>query len=395
MSDPARRTNLLEQSDIRSVTRAVEAVGGINLGQGVCDLPTPESVREDARSAIADDRATYTSHRGLEELRASILEKARTFNDLPCSDASEVVVTSGSTGAFAAALLALMDPGQEAILFEPYYGYHRKLVELMGGRIRTVTLEPPTFPFGSAALEEAIGPNTAAVVLNTPANPSGKVWSEQELASLYRIVERHDLFVVTDEIYEYMTYEGRAHRSPASLPGAYQRTVTISGYSKAFNVTGWRLGYAIGPERLIEPMSLINDLLYICAPTPLQHGVNRAYQMDASYFDELRTAYARRRELLCEALEDAGFSVPRPEGAYYVLTGFENLADRREGFSDDRAAARTVLEEAGVASVPGRAFFEDDEDGAHLLRFCFAKEIDELEEACRRLRETFGTAGTS
>mgnify|MGYP006290487409 CR=1 FL=1 len=390
MKDLADRTDRLVQSDIRAISRAVEEVGGINLGQGICDLPTPDPLKQDARRAIEANRSVYTSHRGLPALREAVGEKLRSYNDLPITDEEEIVITAGATGAFTASLLTLLDPGDEVVLFEPYYGYHRKLVELFGAETRTIRLEAPDFGFHPEELEAAVGEATKAIVLNTPSNPSGKIWSESELEALHEVANAHGLYVLTDEIYEYMTYEGRKHISPASIPGAFEHTITISGYSKAFNMTGWRLGYAAGPEHLTEPISLINDLLYICAPTPLQHGVVEAYRMDDAYFRALQEDYAHRRRMLCETLEEVGFEAAWPEGAYYVLADTRPVAAERPGFEDDRSAARTLLEEAGVAAVPGRAFFDRDEDGAHLLRFCFAKEMDELEAACSRLRGALG-----
>ena len=200
---------------------------------------------------------------------------------------------------------------------------------------------------------------------------------------------RYDLFALTDEIYEYMLYDGREHISLASLPGAWERTVTISGFSKTYNMTGWRLGYAVGPERLVAPMGLVNDLIYICAPTPLQHGVAEAFQMDDGYFERMLADYDRKRTLLCTALEDAGFGVPWPQGAYYVLADFSPLRSRFAGYEDDTRAAISLVNEAGIGAVAGRSFFENASDGSDLLRFCFAKEFPVLEDACDRLRRAF------
>lgn len=386
----ADRTRHLHQSDIRAVTARINAVGGINLGQGICDLPTPEAAKAGAKRAIDADESIYSSYAGIPALREQVLEKARAYNDLPAASVDEVMVGVGATGTFVTAALALLDPGDEVILFEPFYGYHRNILETVGAQVRSVVTRPPDWAIDLDALAAAFTQRTKAVVVCTPANPSGKVWTRDELAALMEMLHAHDAYAITDEIYEYMLYDGRAHVSLGSLPEAYARTVTISGLSKTYNMTGWRLGYAVAPAPIAEQMGLLNDLLYICAPTPLQHGGAAAFAMPPDYLREMRRAYDRRRTMMCEALEAAGFEVPWPQGAYYVLAGTEGLAAHRDGFGDDQQAARTVIEEAGVAAVPGHSFFTDPADGRHLLRFCFAKEEPVLERACTQLVEAFG-----
>ena len=231
---------------------------------------------------------------------------------------------------------------------------------------------------------------TKAIIVNTPGNPNGKVWSRSELEQLLEIMQRHDLFGITDEIYEYLLYDGREHVSLASLPGAFERTITLSGFSKTYNMTGWRLGYAVGPESIIDKMGLLSDLIYICAPTPLQYGVAEAFEMDTRYFVDMAKAYDEKRALMCSTLEEIGFIVPWPEGSYYVLADFSPLAGRDEGFEDDVTACKTLVDRAGVGTVPGHSFYERAEDGRFFLRFCFAKELPVLEEACRRLKAALG-----
>lgn len=384
------RLDGLRQSDIRAVTLMLNAVGGINLGQGICDLPTPDPIKRAAQQAIEDNRSIYSNSVGVKALRQSILEKSQSFNRIPVDSLDEVMVSAGSTGAFVAAVFALLDPNDEAILFEPFYGYHQNIIRLTGATCRFVALSPDDGRVRFDALENAINERTRVIILNTPTNPSGKVWTRDELTRLNDIAARHDLIIITDEIYEYMTYDGHEHVSLASLTGAYDRTITISGFSKSHNMTGWRLGYAVGPSELIGRMSLLNDLFYICAPTPLQYGVIDAFNMNDSYVDDLRSAYDQRRETLCSTLEEIGFEFRRPDGAYYVLADFSPLRERFKGFDDDRQAAETLITKAGVASIPGNSFFEDPDDGKYLLRFCFAKEIHVLETACRQLRDAFG-----
>ncbi|PSQ77564.1 MAG: pyridoxal phosphate-dependent aminotransferase [Bacteroidetes bacterium QH_7_62_13] len=387
----AERAEPLEQSDIRAVTQQVEAVGGINLGQGICDLPTPQPIRRRAQQAIADDHSIYSHYAGIEPLRRGIVEKEQTYNDVPVSAPDEVVVGVGSTGCFVSAAFTLLEEGDEVILFEPFYGYHRNILELTGATIRYVPLGGPDSTFDRATVEAAVTDDTKAVVVNTPANPSGKVWTRDELSRLLGLMQDHDLVAVTDEIYEYMLYDGAEHVSLASLPGAYERTITLSGFSKAYNVTGWRLGYAVAPAPIADKMGLMNDLLYICAPRPLQHAALAAFEdLSDDYVPNLRDDYAARRRLLCETLEDIGFEVPWPDGAYYTLANFDALAETRTGFGDDKEAMKTLVREAKVASVSGRSFYEDPADGRSQLRFCFAKELPVLEQACEQLREAFG-----
>ena len=390
MKPLARRTDALTQSDIRAITKMVNAVQGINLGQGICDLPTPEPIKTGAQQAIDDNHSIYTHYAGIRRLRAAIRQKAHDYNQIPASSDDEVMVSVGATGAYVAAIFALLEPDDEVILFEPFYGYHRNLLDIIGVTLRYVPTRAPDWTIDFDALEKTITPKTKALVIITPNNPSGKVWSRAELERLLALMQKHDLYAITDEIYEYMLYDGHEHLSLASLPGAYERTITLSGFSKTYNMTGWRLGYAIAPPPLIDKMGLLNDLFYVCAPAPLQHGVAEAFTMADTYFEEMADAYTARRQLMCETLEKIGFDVPWPQGAYYVLANFERLSHSRPGFDDAAEASMTLVREAGVATVPGHSFYEKPEQGRYVLRFCFAKDLPVLEQACRQLVEAFG-----
>ncbi len=389
MKSLAHRTEGLMQSGIRSITKLVNEVNGINLGQGICDMPTPDAIKAGAIQAVHDDHSIYTAYTGIAKLQAAIYEKAKAFNRLPCASRHDVMVSAGSTGAFVTAMFTLFEPGDEIILFEPFYGYHRNLLPLCGVTQRIVTLQPPDWGIDFDALEAAITPKTKAILVCTPANPCGKVWARQELTQLLVLLEKHDLYALTDEIYEYMVYDGHAHISLGSLPGAYERTITISGFSKTYNMTGWRLGYAVGPQPIIDKMGLLNDLFYICAPSPLQYGVAEAFSMPDTYFTEMLAAYTTKRKMLCEALEAIGFEMSWPQGSYYILANFERFAQTHEGFENDQAACEALIRSAGVASIPGRAFFEDPEDGRYFLRFCYAKEEPVLARACQDLVNAF------
>lgn len=391
MKPLAARTDALRQSDIRAVTFAVNRVGGINLGQGICDLATPAPIVEATVQALEDGRSIYTAYNGIAPLRQAIAEKAVAFNGITQATPDSVVVSTGSTGAFQAAVLTLCEPGDEVVLFEPFYGYHAGILRLHGVRPVAVPLakDGPRWTFDPDRLANAITERTKAVVVCTPANPSGKVWSSAEIDALYRIAEMHDLWVITDEIYEHMVYDGRAHVSPASRPGAWPRTITLSGFSKTFNMTGWRLGYAVAPEPVASKMGLVNDLTVICAPAPLQYGLAAALPMPDTYYSEMLADYALKRTQIVDTLRACGFRADPPEGAYYVLAHLGDHAGT-PGFETAAQATQTLIEAAGVACVPGPSFFADPADGEQMLRFCYAKEADVLDQACRQLRQAFG-----
>jgi aminotransferase len=377
----ARRILGMVQSDIRRMSRECERVGGINLGQGICDQPAPDLVKEAAVAAIRADRSTYSPFEGIAPLRQRIARKMSDYNGIRCDPDREVVVTVGSTGGFVAACLALVEAGDEVILFSPFYGYHVNILKLCQASLRFVTLRPPGWSFDSGELSAAFSDRTRAIVINTPANPCGKVFSRDELSLVAALCQRHGVVAITDEIYEYILYDGHRHVSLGSLPGMEDRAVTLSGFSKTYNMTGWRLGYAVGHAALLEKIGLLNDLLYICAPTPLQHALVAAFDLPPAYYEELRAGYLRKLERIAPALDEAGIRPIRPQGAYYLLADISSL-----GVSDDREAARILLSKARVATVPGSSFYADPADGRRHIRLCFAKEDPVLEEAGRRIR---------
>ncbi|MCC6751794.1 MAG: pyridoxal phosphate-dependent aminotransferase [Deltaproteobacteria bacterium] len=376
----AHRVEGMVLSDIRRMTRECERVGGINLGQGICDLPTPPLVRDGAIAAIQQNRSTYSFAEGTLELRQAIASKLERHNGLVADPLTEIVVTVGASGAYAAAVNGLLDPGDGILLFEPYYGYHLNAALVAGLEPQFLPLAPPDFALDEAALRAALRPNTRAMVLCTPSNPSGKMFSRAELEVIARVAEEHDLLVLTDEVYEYIRYDGRPHISPATVGSLRERTVTLMGVSKTFSITGWRLGYAVAPEALARAINLVHDVYYICAPTPLQHGAAAGFALPESYFTGLATDYRDKRDLLCEALDAAGLRPIVPQGAYYVLADIAHL-----GHATAKDAAMELLERSKVAAIPGSCFYRGAV-GEGLLRFCFAKELEPLREACRRLR---------
>lgn len=377
----SRRVQGLAQSDIRRMSRECEKVGGINLAMGSCDVPTPPFVRDAAIAALQAQKSSYTFPEGAAPLREAIAAKLERDNGIRADPASEIIVTVGSAGAFAATLEALLDPGDGVLLLEPYYGYHLNVLLTVGLEPHFMTLDPPDFTVPEEELRRAILPNTRAIVICTPSNPSGKMFSLDELRAVARVAHEHDLLVVTDEIYEYIRYDGHLHISPASVDGLWERTVSIMGLSKTFSVTGWRLGYAVAREELAQPIRLVNDLHYVCAPTPLQYGVIPGVQAPRSYFDSLQALYQGKRDLICDALTRAGLNPIIPQGAFYVLADIRQL-----GYESSLDAAMDLLQQARVAAAPGTDFYRGAA-GHGVMRFCFAKDDSVLEEACRRIRE--------
>ena len=379
MTQISDRLRGLVQSDIRRMSRECERVGGINLGQGICDLPTLPELAEGAIDAIKSHKATYSKFEGIDILRERIARKLEHYNGIKADPAKEIVVTVGSSGGFLNAAMATLNIGDEVILFEPYYGYHLNTLAVLGFVPKFVTLKAPDWTIDFDALRAAFSKKTKAIVIGTPGNPSGKMFTREELEKIGALCREFGAWMFTDEIYEYIVYDGRKHVSPASIPSLRDVTITISGFSKTFSITGWRVGYVAADEKVAGPIGLMNDLFAICAPTPLQWGVARALEIGDDYYRNMAADYQKKRDMLAEALDDAGFKPSVPQGAYYML------AEIPDEFASDRDAANALLENARVASVPGSAFFVSD-TGKRMLRFCFAKDFASLDDACKRLR---------
>jgi aminotransferase len=369
------------QSEIRAMSVECDRVGGVNLAQGVCDTGVPSPVMQRAIEAIQDGYNIYTRLDGIAPLRLAISEKLARYNGIDAEPDSQILVTSGATGAFYAASMALFNPGDEVILFEPFYGYHLNTLRALRVQAVDVPMAPPTWTIDFDRLRSAITPRTRGIVLNSPSNPCGKVFSRQELEAIAKLAVEHDLFVITDEIYEYFLYDSVAHISPATLPGMAERTITISGLSKTFSITGWRIGYLAADARWLGAIGYFHDLIYVCAPSPFQHASAAGLvQLPESFYAELATEYQSKRDRLCSALSDAGLTPSVPPGAYYVLANSSVIPG-----SSAREKARTLLRQTGVAAVAGTAFFAEGR-GENLLRFCFAKRDDDLDRACAALR---------
>jgi aminotransferase len=374
------RIDCVAQSEIRRMTLECTRLGGINLAQGVCDTEVPAVIREAAKGAIDAGWNTYTRYDGLEELRRAIAIKHERFTGLPVDPQGEVVVSAGATGAFYSACLALLNPGDECILFEPYYGYHVSTLKALQAVPVLVRTSPPDWSFFHQDLSRVTTPRTRAILINTPSNPSGKVFDRSELEIVARFAQEHDLFVFTDEIYEHFVFDGLRHVSPATVPGMKERTITISGVSKTFSVTGWRIGYCICGARWAEAIGYFNDLVYVCAPAPLQMGIARGLlELAEDYYTGLLRDFSAKRARICSALHKAGLTPHVPRGAYYVLADLRAL-DGRTG----KERAMDLLRRTGVACVPGEAFYGGGA-GEDLGRFSFAKRDEILDEACRRI----------
>ena len=376
-SDKAAR---FTESVIREMTRLANLHGAVNLSQGFPDFPAPQEVKEAAWRAIAADVNQYAITWGARSLRQAVAAKFERLYGVPVDPEREVTVTCGSTEAMIATLLAVLNPGDEVVVFEPFYENYGPDAILSGAVPRFVSLRPPDWSFDPDELTRAFGDRTRAVIVNTPNNPTGKVFSREELSLIASLCQRHDALAVTDEIYEHILYDGSVHLPLAAFPGMAERTVTINGMSKTYSVTGWRVGWTIAPPVVTSAIRKVHDFLTVGAAAPLQEAGALALALPDGYYRELAAAYARRRDRLVPILQRAGFRVHVPRGAYYVMTEIDGL-----GWEDDVAFARHLVEEVGVAVVPGSSFYRDPADGRRQVRFAFCKKDATLDEAERRL----------
>jgi aspartate/methionine/tyrosine aminotransferase len=377
----AARVQHFTESVIRETTRLAQRHGAVNLGQGMPDFDPPAEVKDAACRAIRDGFNQYAVTWGIAPLRKAIAEKARAFNGLAWADPDEhVTVCCGATECLMATMLALIDPGDEVVIFQPFYENYAPDALLTGAEPRWVRLNPPDWSFDPAELRAAFGPRTKAVILNTPNNPTGKVFTRAELTQIAELCQEFNAVAISDEIYEYIQFTDRPHVSIASLPGMAERTVTISGLSKTFTVTGWRLGYTVAPAAITAGIRKAHDFLTVGAPHPLQVAGAAAMALPAAYFDGLRDHYRTRRDLFLPYLLEAGFVARPPDGAYYVMADFAALSGL-----DDVAFVRRMIETVGVAGVPGSSFFRPKDRGRTQVRFMFAKREETLRDAGERL----------
>jgi aminotransferase len=376
----SERSTRFTESVIREMTRLCNQYGGVNLSQGFPDFPAPQIIKDAAARAVMDDVNQYAITWGAPALRQALAAKMKRFTGLEYDTETEMTVCCGATECMASTMLALVDPGDEVIVFEPFYENYGPDAILCGATPRFVRLCEPDWSFDPAELEAAFGNRTRAIVINTPNNPTGKVFTREEMESIAALCRKWDVVAITDEIYEHILYDGAEHVSMASLEGMRERTVTISGISKTYSVTGWRVGWCLAPPVMTAAIRKVHDFLTVGAPAPLQAAAAAALDLPSSYYEGLAREYCEKRDYLVPALDQAGFRTFQPKGAYYVMTDISGF-----GATDDVAFARTLVQEVGVAGVPGSSFYSKPEHGRQRLRFHFSRRRATLEAAVERL----------
>jgi aspartate/methionine/tyrosine aminotransferase len=377
----SQKAECFTESVIREMTRLSQIHGAINLAQGMPDFEAPGEIKEAACRAIMADINQYAITWGAKVFRDAISAKAKDFMGLEIDPEQEITVTCGSTEAMIASLLAVVDPGDEVIIFEPYYENYGPDTILSGAIPRFIQLHPPDWGFDPEELEKAFNSKTRAIILNTPNNPTGKVFSRQELGVIADLCMKWNVLAITDEIYEHILYDGYSHTSIAALEGMRDRTITINALSKSYSVTGWRVGYVIASPRLTQGIRKVHDFLTVGAPAPLQEAGVRALSLPKSYYLDLAAAYQRRRDLLLHSLHDAGFDCSTPRGAYYIMADFSAISPM-----SDTEFTGYLVKDIGIAVVPGSSFFRESRRGSKYVRFCFCKRDSTLQLAGERLQ---------
>jgi aminotransferase len=377
----SHRSTLFTESVIREMTRLCQRHGGVNLAQGFPDFPAPQAIKDEAARAVHADVNQYAITWGAKRLRDALVRKTEAFTGLTYDPETEITVCCGSTECMASTLLALVNPGEEVVVFEPFYENYGPDAILCGAVPRFVRLREPDWTFDPEELSKAFNDRTKAIVINTPNNPTGKVFTRSELEQIAALCRKWDVVAVTDEIYEHILYDGCEHVSLAGLEGMRERTVTISGISKTYSVTGWRVGYCLAPPEISAAIRKVHDFLTVGAPAPLQEAAAVALDLPQDYYRQLADSYRERRDYLVPALEMAGFRTFQPKGAYYVMTDISGF-----GSSDDVSFARHLVQEIGVAAVPGSSFYSNPQSGRQRLRFQFARRRETLEAAVERLQ---------
>ena len=379
MIHTADRASTFQESVIREMTRVANQHGAINLAQGFPDFAMPEPMKDAACAAIHGDINQYAITWGTPALRLAIAEKYRRWYDMDVDPDREITVTCGATEAMAAVFLALINPGDEVIVFEPFYENYGPDAILAGAKPVFVPLEGLEWKLDPEKLRAAFSDRTRAIVVNTPHNPTGRVFTREEISLIAELCEKHDAIAITDEIYEHIRYAG-GHHVLATWPGMRSRTVTISGLSKTFSCTGWRLGYAVAPPEMTSPIRKVHDFLTVGAPAPLQAAGAIGMAFGPDYYNEMALDYRERRDMMVNALDEAGFKFCAPEGAYYILADFTAISDLR-----GVEFALWLAKEIGVATVPGTSFYHDPKLGETVTRFAFCKKKETLEKAGERL----------
>lgn len=382
----SEKASRFTESVIREMTREALKHGAVNLSQGFPDFPAPEEIKRAAQEAIADDVNQYAITWGAKDFRDAIAEKSKWYLGLDVDPETELTVTCGSTEGMIAAMMATVDPGEEVVVFEPFYENYAPDAVLSGATPRYVPLRAPEWTFDRDELRAAFNTKTKAIILCNPNNPTGKVFTREELELIASLCKEFDALCFTDEIYEHILYPRAdrevAHISMAQLEGMRERTVVVNSMSKTYSVTGWRVGYCIAPPDITAAVRKVHDFLTVGAAAPLQRAGAYALRLPPSYYEHLQRDYEKRRDVLLPVLESAGFKVFRPDGAYYVMTDISAF-----GFRDDVEFTRFLVREIGVACVPGSSFYSRAELGAHQVRFCFCKKDETLDAAAERLQK--------
>ena len=376
----SKRCDYFGESVIRDMTRLALRHDAVNLAQGFPDFPAPEELKKAACDAVMADHNQYAITWGARELREAVAHKSAQFNGIRADPEQEVTVTCGTTEAMMASMLAVIDPGDEVVIFEPFYENYGPDAAVSGAVPRFVPLEGDDFTFDADVLAAAFNHRTKALVLNTPNNPTGKVFNKEEMSVIADLATDNDVTVITDEIYEHIIYDGAQHTSIASMGDMDQRTITIGGFSKTYSVTGWRVGYVLAPPHLTGAIRKVHDFLTVGAPAPLQHACVAALNMPPAYYESLVEMYDEKRHMLYNALTGSGFKCKLPQGAYYILADISAF-DK----GDDVTFAHYLASEIGVAVVPGSSFYKNPEMGASMVRFTFSKSNATLQEASDRL----------
>jgi aspartate/methionine/tyrosine aminotransferase len=381
------RVSHFTESVIREMTRQAMLHNAVNLAQGFPDFPAPAEIKKAAQDAIAADVNQYAITWGAKSMRGAIARQMQAWQGIPVDPETQVTVCCGSTEAMISTLMAVCNAGDEVVIFEPYYENYGPDSILSGAKPRFVKLHPPQnhqgeWTFDEHELRAAFHKHTKAIIVNTPNNPTGKVFTRTELELIRDLCVEFDVLAITDEIYEHILYDGTQHISMASLDGMRDRTITINGMSKTYSVTGWRVGWTIAPPKITDAIRKVHDFLTVGAPAPLQEAGSAALSLPPTYYTGLAEGYRRRRDRLVPALEAAGFRCFLPRGAYYVMTDISAF-----GFADDLAFTKYLVKDIGVAAVPGSSFYRDPRDGARQVRFAFCKRDETLDEAAYRLHK--------
>jgi aspartate/methionine/tyrosine aminotransferase len=391
MVETAARVGVFTESVIREMTRLAAVHGAINLAQGFPDFPAPAALVEAAARALREGYNQYAITWGAPEFRQAIAEKVRWFNGIEVDPERHITVTCGATEAMMATLLATVNPGEEVIVFEPFYENYGPDTKLSGAVPRFVQLRlEPGFPFDPEEVRAQVTPRTKAIIINTPHNPTGKIFSRAELEFIADLCQRHNLLAITDEVYEHIVYDGQTHTTLAALPGMAERTVIINSISKSYSVTGWRVGWTIAPATIADGIRKVHDFLTVGAAAPLQEAAVSALRFPRTYYAELAAMYQRKRDTLLAILEEAGFRCLVPSGAYYIMCDASPF-----GYDDDYAFTMYLIKEVGVAPVPGSSFFHDPASGRRFVRFAFPKREETFDDVRARLERLRARAGAA